>query len=301
MTFDPHVFKAYDVRGLYPDQLDEGLAALIGRGFVAHLGARRIAVSRDMRVSSPALATAFIAGARAQGADVVDIGPDGDRPALLRGGPRRPRRRRPDHRVAQPGGLQRHQARREAGAPAQRRLGNRRDSRHASPPTHCRRRPPAKAAAARHGFWTTISTTCWRSSTRRSSGRSRWCSTPATAWRGWWRRPSSTGCRAARRDSASTSTGRSRTTRRTPLIEANRRDLVEAVRARSADAGNRLGRRRRPLLLRRRRGRVRARRLRHRPARGGLSPARPRAPPSSTTCGPATPSGTPSPPTGGGR
>ena len=74
MTFDPHVFKAYDVRGLYPDQLDEGLAALIGRGFVAHLGARRIAVSRDMRVSSPALATAFIAGARAQGADVVDIG-----------------------------------------------------------------------------------------------------------------------------------------------------------------------------------------------------------------------------------
>ena len=74
MTFDRQVFKAYDVRGLYPDQLDEGLAALIGRGFVAHLGARRIAVSRDMRVSSPALAAAFMAGARAQGADVVDIG-----------------------------------------------------------------------------------------------------------------------------------------------------------------------------------------------------------------------------------
>ena len=74
MTFDPDVFKAYDVRGLYPDQIDEELAESIGRGLVAHLGARRIAVSRDMRVSSPGLAAAFIAGATAQGADVVDIG-----------------------------------------------------------------------------------------------------------------------------------------------------------------------------------------------------------------------------------
>ncbi len=74
MTFDPDVFKAYDVRGLYPDQIDRVLAESIGRAFVAHLGARRIAVSRDMRVSSPGLAAAFIAGATAQGADVVDIG-----------------------------------------------------------------------------------------------------------------------------------------------------------------------------------------------------------------------------------
>ncbi len=74
MTFDPGVFKAYDVRGLYPSQIDERLAEQIGRGFVTHLGARRIAVSRDMRVSSPGLAKAFIAGARTQGADVVDIG-----------------------------------------------------------------------------------------------------------------------------------------------------------------------------------------------------------------------------------
>ena len=74
MTFDPEAFKAYDVRGLYPDQIDEALAEAVGRGLVAHLGARRIAVSRDMRVSSPGLAAAFIAGATAQGADVVDIG-----------------------------------------------------------------------------------------------------------------------------------------------------------------------------------------------------------------------------------
>ena len=74
LKFDPAVFKAYDVRGLYPSQIDEELVTLIGRGFVAHLNARRIAVSRDMRLSSAALARAFIEGARAQGADVVDIG-----------------------------------------------------------------------------------------------------------------------------------------------------------------------------------------------------------------------------------
>ena len=73
-AFDPNVFKAYDVRGLYPSEINEELAGLIGRGFVAHLDARRIAVSRDMRLSSPGLAGAFIEGARTQGADVVDIG-----------------------------------------------------------------------------------------------------------------------------------------------------------------------------------------------------------------------------------
>ncbi len=73
-TIDSGVFKAYDVRGLYPSQINEALAERIGRAFVAHLGARRIAVSRDMRLSSPALAGAFITGARTQGADVVDIG-----------------------------------------------------------------------------------------------------------------------------------------------------------------------------------------------------------------------------------
>jgi len=71
---DPEVFKAYDVRGLYPSQINEQLAEQIGRCFVAHLGARRIAISRDMRLSSPSLAKAFIQGARTQGADVVDIG-----------------------------------------------------------------------------------------------------------------------------------------------------------------------------------------------------------------------------------
>jgi phosphomannomutase len=74
MTISPDIFKAYDVRALYPTELHEEAARLIGRAFVAYLNAKRIAVSRDMRVSSPSLAAAFIEGARHQGADVVDYG-----------------------------------------------------------------------------------------------------------------------------------------------------------------------------------------------------------------------------------
>jgi phosphomannomutase len=71
---NPSIFKAYDVRGLYPQEVNEEAARQIGRGFVAYLQAKRIAVSRDMRLSSPSMAAAFIAGAREQGADVVDYG-----------------------------------------------------------------------------------------------------------------------------------------------------------------------------------------------------------------------------------
>ncbi len=74
MTINPAIFKAYDVRGLYPQEVNEDAARLIGRGFVAYLNAKRIAVSRDMRLSSPSIAAAFIEGARMQGADVVDYG-----------------------------------------------------------------------------------------------------------------------------------------------------------------------------------------------------------------------------------
>jgi phosphomannomutase len=74
MPVNPEIFKAYDVRGTYPDQIDESVARDIGRGFVSYLSAKRIAVSRDMRVSSPSLAAAFIDGATSQGADVVDFG-----------------------------------------------------------------------------------------------------------------------------------------------------------------------------------------------------------------------------------
>jgi phosphomannomutase len=68
------IFKAYDIRGLYPSELTEAAAEQIGRAYVEYLKADRIGVSRDMRVSSPGLAAAFIAGARAQGANVLDYG-----------------------------------------------------------------------------------------------------------------------------------------------------------------------------------------------------------------------------------
>jgi phosphomannomutase len=74
MNLNPDIFKAYDVRGVYPGEINEAAARAIGAAFVAYLRATRIAVGRDMRLSAPALAAAFIDGATAQGADVVDYG-----------------------------------------------------------------------------------------------------------------------------------------------------------------------------------------------------------------------------------
>jgi phosphomannomutase len=74
ISFDPQIFKAYDVRGLYPAQVNEEVARAIGGAFVTYLNAARIGVGRDMRLSSPSLASAFIAGAVSRGADVVDYG-----------------------------------------------------------------------------------------------------------------------------------------------------------------------------------------------------------------------------------
>jgi phosphomannomutase len=74
MRINTEIFKAYDVRGVYPSEINEEVARQIGRGFAAYLGASRIGVSSDMRVSSPGLAAAFIEGAREQGVNVVDYG-----------------------------------------------------------------------------------------------------------------------------------------------------------------------------------------------------------------------------------
>jgi phosphomannomutase len=70
----PGVFKAYDVRGIYPSELDEDGAYATGRGYVEQFEPRRIAVGHDMRVSSPSMAAAVIEGAADAGADVVDVG-----------------------------------------------------------------------------------------------------------------------------------------------------------------------------------------------------------------------------------
>jgi phosphomannomutase len=73
-VLDPKVFKAYDVRGLYGEELDEEGAYAIGHAFVQQFEIRRIAVGRDMRVSSPSMAKALIDGASDAGADVLELG-----------------------------------------------------------------------------------------------------------------------------------------------------------------------------------------------------------------------------------
>jgi phosphomannomutase len=73
-VLDPKVFKAYDVRGLYPDELDEDGAYAVARAYVDHFEPRRIAVGRDMRLSAPAMAAAVARGAADAGADVLDLG-----------------------------------------------------------------------------------------------------------------------------------------------------------------------------------------------------------------------------------
>lgn len=69
-----HIFKAYDIRGLSPSELNPPLARRIGVAFIDYLKAKTIAIGRDMRDTSPLLAAAFIEGARSRGADVIDIG-----------------------------------------------------------------------------------------------------------------------------------------------------------------------------------------------------------------------------------
>jgi phosphomannomutase len=68
------IVKAYDIRGVVPDQLDEGVARAVGAAFAKVTGAARIVTARDMRESSVPLAAAFAEGVTAQGADVIDAG-----------------------------------------------------------------------------------------------------------------------------------------------------------------------------------------------------------------------------------
>jgi phosphomannomutase len=71
---DPSAFKAYDVRGVYPADLDEEGAYAIGRAYVEEFDTKRIAVGRDMRLSSPSMAEAVRNGAADAGAEVLDLG-----------------------------------------------------------------------------------------------------------------------------------------------------------------------------------------------------------------------------------
>ena len=73
---DESIFKAYDIRGVYPDALDEEVARDVGRAFVQHLSlsGSRVVVARDMRLSGEELQKAFIEGVTESGADVLDLG-----------------------------------------------------------------------------------------------------------------------------------------------------------------------------------------------------------------------------------
>ncbi len=70
----PEIFKAYDIRGIYPSELNEETAYKIGRAFVSFLKCRTVAVGRDMRESSEPLSVALMKGIMDQGADVINIG-----------------------------------------------------------------------------------------------------------------------------------------------------------------------------------------------------------------------------------
>lgn len=74
MHINPGIFKAYDIRGIYPTEINEEAAYAIGRAFVTFIGADQVIVGRDMRLSGPALFEAVTRGIMDQGADVINIG-----------------------------------------------------------------------------------------------------------------------------------------------------------------------------------------------------------------------------------
>ncbi len=74
MDVNPGIFKAYDIRGIYPTELNEEVAYLIGRAFVTFLQAEQVIVGHDMRTSGPAIFEAVTRGIMEQGADVISIG-----------------------------------------------------------------------------------------------------------------------------------------------------------------------------------------------------------------------------------
>jgi phosphomannomutase len=69
-----NIFRAYDIRGSYPDEINETIAKKIGAAYIDLLAGKNIVIGHDMRLSSPALADAFIQGALFTGASISDIG-----------------------------------------------------------------------------------------------------------------------------------------------------------------------------------------------------------------------------------
>ena len=74
MNVNPGIFKAYDIRGIYPTELNEEAAYAIGRAFVTFLEAKEVIVGHDMRLSGPQMFENVTRGIMDQGANVVNIG-----------------------------------------------------------------------------------------------------------------------------------------------------------------------------------------------------------------------------------
>ncbi|MAE76884.1 MAG: phosphomannomutase/phosphoglucomutase, partial [Planctomycetes bacterium] len=68
------IFKAYDIRGTYPDQIDETIARRVGQALVTYLDARRLVVGKDMRTMADSMTDALCDGIQSAGCEVVDIG-----------------------------------------------------------------------------------------------------------------------------------------------------------------------------------------------------------------------------------
>ncbi len=131
---DPSIFKAYDVRGTYPDQMDEEVAYRVGRAFAQVLSQLedkpvadlRVAIGRDMRLSAPAMAARYAQGLTDEGVDVLDVGMAGTEMVYWTVGSRGTGRRAHVHRLPQPEGLHRGEAGAQRRPGALRRLRNRR-------------------------------------------------------------------------------------------------------------------------------------------------------------------------------
>jgi phosphomannomutase len=74
MTLLPKIFKAYDIRGVVPTELDAAGARLVGQAAVRFTGAKTLVVGKDMRESTPQLFETFADGVLGQGADIIDVG-----------------------------------------------------------------------------------------------------------------------------------------------------------------------------------------------------------------------------------
>ena len=103
------IFKAYDIRGTVPDQLDATIVRAIGTAFARFAAAPRVLIAHDMRESGPELAAAFSEGVRREGVDAVLLGLASTDMIYFAAGQARCAGR-DAHRVAQPRGVQRHQA-----------------------------------------------------------------------------------------------------------------------------------------------------------------------------------------------